>query len=201
MEKKLGYGLLLGGAIRYLLSLSTYSKSIENRVEVSTPLNSFKRREFHLSIDKVFLWINPIAVREGVFLYNNAVDPYDGDIFHENPLLLVSSSFLLNHLSEFVPIILILLDLLSAVFIYHAAKNFTKKNVRSFNKFETSLRSLCVFLVRDSTKGGCNLCWEHRRHSDAGRGYRKHPVLLCSSLYFQPLRNSELRGINNNHLE
>lgn len=136
IEKKLVYSLVLGGAIRYLLSISNYSKSIENRVEVSTPLNSFKRRKFSFIGSPRDNTNNPIAVREGVFLYNHAVDPYDGDIFHENPLLLISSSFLLNNFSSFVPIFLILLDLLSAVFIYHAAKNFTRKNVSFCSKLD-----------------------------------------------------------------
>lgn len=47
MNKKFFYSLMLSGTIRFLFSISKYSKSIENRVEVSTPLNSFKRRKFN----------------------------------------------------------------------------------------------------------------------------------------------------------
>lgn len=46
MNKGLVYSLLLSGAIRYFISISKYSKSIENHVEISTPINSFKRRKF-----------------------------------------------------------------------------------------------------------------------------------------------------------
>lgn len=46
MNKRLLYSLVLSGAIRYFISISKYSKSIENHVEVSTPLNSFKRCKF-----------------------------------------------------------------------------------------------------------------------------------------------------------
>lgn len=35
MNKKLVYSLVLSGAIRYLLSISKYAKSIENRPEIS----------------------------------------------------------------------------------------------------------------------------------------------------------------------
>lgn len=48
MNIKLGYSLLLSGVIRYFIAISNYAKSIENHVEVSTPLNSFKRCELSL---------------------------------------------------------------------------------------------------------------------------------------------------------
>lgn len=130
MNKKLVYSLVLGGTIRYLLSISKYSKSIENRVEVSTPLNSFKRCKFFNSKFNKSLSNCEISVQEGVYLYENDVDPYQGDLFHENPLILLGASFLLKYFSDFVSVILILLDLLSAIFIFYGTKEITRKNVR-----------------------------------------------------------------------
>ncbi|KAI7097670.1 hypothetical protein KC324_g21297, partial [Hortaea werneckii] len=49
---------------------------LTGRVEVSTPVNSFKR------------------LQEGVFLYERGLDPYDGGIFHQAPLLLPIFSLL-----------------------------------------------------------------------------------------------------------
>ncbi|KAG5676334.1 hypothetical protein PVAND_006177 [Polypedilum vanderplanki] len=110
MNKKLLYSLLISGAIRYFISISKYSRSIENHVEISTPLNSFKR------------------LKEGVFLYDNGIDPYDGDIFHESPFILIAANFLLKNFGEFISLILIIIDLLSAVFIYYGSKSISKRN-------------------------------------------------------------------------
>ncbi|CAK4032806.1 Phosphatidylinositol glycan anchor biosynthesis class U [Lecanosticta acicola] len=49
---------------------------LTGRVEISTPVNSFKR------------------LQEGLFLYERGLDPYDGGIFHQAPLLLPLFSFL-----------------------------------------------------------------------------------------------------------
>lgn len=55
MNKKLIYSLIIGGAIRYFLSISKYAKTIENKVEISTPLNSFKRlKEGEVLVDAIF---------------------------------------------------------------------------------------------------------------------------------------------------
>ncbi|KAF9979486.1 hypothetical protein BGZ75_009627 [Mortierella antarctica] len=57
---------------------------LAGRVEISTPITSFKR------------------LSEGVFLYRNGVPPYDGGVFHQAPLLLglfypiISSPLLVN---------------------------------------------------------------------------------------------------------
>ncbi|XP_070495128.1 phosphatidylinositol glycan anchor biosynthesis class U protein [Chironomus tepperi] len=110
MNKKLLYSIVLSGAIRYLLLISKYSQSIKDHVEVSTPLNSFKR------------------LKEGVFLYDNGIDPYIGDIFHQNPIVLKSASFLMGTVGEYVSLIFIILDLLTAVFIFYGTRGICKKN-------------------------------------------------------------------------
>lgn len=92
-------------------------------------------------------------MQEGAYLYENSVDPYQGDVFHENPLVLVGANFLLKNLPViYISIIFILLDLLTAVFIYYAAKAITKKNVSqlsvwlefviNFNPFSSSNNDL-----------------------------------------------------------
>lgn len=68
-------------------------------------------------------------MQEGAYLYDHSVDPYQGDVFHENPLVLIGANFLLKNFAGFMSIILILLDLLTAVFIYYGTKGITKKNV------------------------------------------------------------------------
>lgn len=111
MNKKLVYSVVISGVIRFLLTSSKFSKSIENRIEVSTPLNSWKR------------------VQEGSHLYENSVDPYQGDVYHENPLTLIGSSFLIKNFNKYIPLIFIILDLAASLLIYSTAKNIVKKNV------------------------------------------------------------------------
>jgi phosphatidylinositol glycan class U len=136
MNKKLVYSLVISGAIRYFISISKYSKSIENHVEISTPLNSFKRCKkkmksfIYHSTDDLF----SILVKEGAYLYDNGIDPYHGDVFHENPFLLIGANFLLNNFGQFISLILIALDLLTAVFIFYGSKAISRKNVSCSNK-------------------------------------------------------------------
>ncbi|KAF2837082.1 PIG-U-domain-containing protein [Patellaria atrata CBS 101060] len=72
--------LLFGGAaaLRLLLFIAFPSLPdfLTGRVEISTPVTSFKR------------------LQEGLFLYTRDVSPYDGGIFHQAPLLLPLFSFL-----------------------------------------------------------------------------------------------------------
>ncbi|KAL0637057.1 hypothetical protein Q9L58_003880 [Maublancomyces gigas] len=69
---------------------------LTNRVEISTPVTSFKR------------------LQEGLFLYTHGVSPYDGGVFHQAPLLLAffttlpSSAIATN-------LVYILLDVFSAL--------------------------------------------------------------------------------------
>lgn len=48
MTRRLIVSLALAGSIRYLLMVSHYSQTIKDRVEVATPLNSWKRGEWNL---------------------------------------------------------------------------------------------------------------------------------------------------------
>jgi hypothetical protein len=73
--------------------------------------------------------LNLVLVQEGAHLYDNSVDPYYGDVYHENPLVLIGTSFLLKNFAGFTNVIFILLDLLTAVFVYYGTKGITKKNV------------------------------------------------------------------------
>lgn len=60
---------------------------------------------------------------------NNGIDPYIGDIFHENPFVLKFASYLLNNFTEFISLFFIIVDLLTAVFIFYGTNGISKKNV------------------------------------------------------------------------
>lgn len=68
-------------------------------------------------------------VKEGCFLYNNGINPYTGDNYHENPLILVATNFLINSFEYLIPLIFILLDLLGSLMLHQAATKFVQEMV------------------------------------------------------------------------
>ncbi|KAK4507630.1 hypothetical protein PRZ48_001365 [Zasmidium cellare] len=98
-------------ALRILLAVTFpgLPDLLTGRVEISTPVNSFKR------------------LQEGLFLYDRGLDPYDGGIFHQAPLLLPLFSLLPSPATWAGRIASILLytalDVLSADCLYDIAKS------------------------------------------------------------------------------
>ncbi|KAI1647127.1 PIG-U-domain-containing protein [Daldinia loculata] len=90
------------------------------RVEISTPVTSFKR------------------LQEGLFLYNHNVSPYDGGVYHQAPLLLPLFSLLPDPSTYpiFAYILYIIVDLLSADALYKIAES----SEASASKLFTSAR-------------------------------------------------------------
>ncbi|KAK0630192.1 GPI transamidase subunit PIG-U [Bombardia bombarda] len=93
--------LYLGAAV-LRLALFTLFRGLPDlltgRVEISTPVTSFKR------------------LQEGLFLYNHNVSPYDGGVYHQAPLFLPLFSLLpdFSTLPVFTYLLYIAIDLLSA---------------------------------------------------------------------------------------
>ncbi|EDW12348.1 phosphatidylinositol glycan anchor biosynthesis class U protein [Drosophila mojavensis] len=104
--------LLLGGAVRLYFSQTSLAPLIGNRVEFATPLNSFKR------------------LQEGVFLLQQGVDPYRGDLVHESPLLLKALSGILINYAQVLPLLYILLDLCTATLLYLLGITFVKQKLQ-----------------------------------------------------------------------
>ncbi|XP_067625482.1 phosphatidylinositol glycan anchor biosynthesis class U protein [Eurosta solidaginis] len=105
MKRNVVLLLALGGVARYYVQSIHW---IGERVEVSTPINSFKR------------------VKEGIYLYENGIDPYTGDVVHELPAILVLLVRIFSYMGSFVPLLYILLDLLTASLLYKMAQKFVK---------------------------------------------------------------------------
>ncbi|KAI0397382.1 GPI transamidase subunit PIG-U [Xylariaceae sp. FL0594] len=80
---------------------------LTSRVEVSTPVTSFKR------------------LQEGLFLYNHNVSPYDGGVYHQAPLLLPLFSLLPDPSTYpfFTYLLYILVDIASADALYKIAES------------------------------------------------------------------------------
>ncbi|KAJ9597871.1 hypothetical protein L9F63_011272 [Diploptera punctata] len=106
MENLVYFEYAIAGIIRYWLLNSDYKQIIGDRVEISTPLNSWKK------------------VTEGVYLYNEGIDPYSGDDFHETPLGLFIFEKMIHHIPQCIGVIFILCDLLTAHILYQTAKAF-----------------------------------------------------------------------------
>ncbi|EEH05098.1 phosphatidylinositol glycan anchor biosynthesis class U protein [Histoplasma capsulatum G186AR] len=93
---------VFGGAITLRILLFTLFPTLPDlltgRVEVSTPVSSFKR------------------LQEGVFLYTRKVSPYDGGVYHQAPILLPIFSLLPQSASHplLAGLVYVLLDLLNA---------------------------------------------------------------------------------------
>lgn len=68
---------------------------LTSRVEVSTPVSSFKRCECSKSIPKAFIFDQSTLVQEGLFLYTRNVSPYQGGVFHQ--VLITSCNTRKNH--------------------------------------------------------------------------------------------------------
>lgn len=106
MNKQFIYSLIIGGSLRFLLANSYLGQIIGDRVEISTPLNSFKR------------------LQEGVHLYGNNIDPYQGDVVHEMPLLLAIWSNLFVWGVDWIPVIYVLTDCLTALLLFLISRDF-----------------------------------------------------------------------------
>ncbi|KAL1377490.1 hypothetical protein pipiens_016219 [Culex pipiens pipiens] len=101
--------VFVGALVRYLLMSSEYSGLIRGRVEVATPLNSWKR-----------------AV-EGAYLYANGTNPYDGDLYHQNPFILVSLWYLMQKAAAYVGMVFIQLEIGTAFMLKAAATVFIRE--------------------------------------------------------------------------
>ncbi|KAK3355650.1 GPI transamidase subunit PIG-U [Neurospora tetraspora] len=94
-------GLYAGAAILRLALFTLFPglpDLLTGRVEISTPVTSFKR------------------LQEGLFLYNHNVSPYDGGVYHQAPLLLPIFNLLpsFSTFPIFTYLLYIAIDILSA---------------------------------------------------------------------------------------
>lgn len=120
--------LLFAAAAAVRLLLFTAFPSLPNllagRVEVSTPVTSFKR------------------LQEGLFLYTHNVSPYDGGIYHQAPLLLPLFSLLPNpsHYPFATNLIYIAVDILGGIALVQIADSGQSVVTRLFKSSRKDLR-------------------------------------------------------------
>ncbi|KAI2622474.1 PIG-U-domain-containing protein [Hypoxylon sp. NC1633] len=117
---------------------------LTGRVEISTPVTSFKR------------------LQEGLFLYNHNVSPYDGGVYHQAPLLLPLFSLLPDPSAYpiFAYLLYIVVDLLSADALYKIAESGEASTSRLFTSARKERRwsgyvVAALFLLNPFTIATC----------------------------------------------
>jgi phosphatidylinositol glycan class U len=63
-------------------------------------------------------------VTEGAYLYREGINPYMGDNFHETPLGLTVFNKMITHMPQWIGIIFIVCDLVTAHVLYRTAEMF-----------------------------------------------------------------------------
>lgn len=101
----IGLVLAMGIILRLGLIYTPLARPVSDRVEVSTPMNSWRR------------------VTEGLYLHRMQLSPYDGDIFHEPPLSLMVYDYVTKAIDEqWIPLLFIACDLVTALLLAVGAK-------------------------------------------------------------------------------
>ena len=119
----------LGAAIRVWAFRAGFHDFLSERVEISTPINSWKRGTNILAqlllIHFIFITsFYMIAVIEGVYLEARSQSAFDGNVFHESPVGLVFYSFLLKLSPVLLQLAFIFCDVLTALALTKASSIF-----------------------------------------------------------------------------
>ncbi|XP_005986813.1 phosphatidylinositol glycan anchor biosynthesis class U protein [Latimeria chalumnae] len=104
MAAPLVLAVVVAVTVRAVLFRSSLAEIISERVEVVSPLNSWKR------------------VVEGLALLDLGVSPYSGDVFHETPLIIYFFHFVVDY-SELV---FMITDALTAIALYQVAQDYNR---------------------------------------------------------------------------
>ncbi|KAF4311534.1 gpi transamidase component pig-u [Botryosphaeria dothidea] len=115
-QKALLFGIAAALRLFLFVAFPSLPNLLTDRVEISTPVTSFKR------------------LQEGLYLYTHNVSPYDGGVFHQAPLLLPLFS-LLPDIYSFplaTNLVYIAVDLLSANALMQVAETGENVSARLF---------------------------------------------------------------------
>ncbi|CAH1164526.1 unnamed protein product [Phaedon cochleariae] len=103
---------VIGAIIRCCLSFSKYQSIIANHVEISTPLNSWKR------------------VSEGLYLLSNNINPYSGDLLHETPFSLYIYRNVLRLFQGRIEYMFATVDVLTGMILFFSAKKYVEESYK-----------------------------------------------------------------------
>eukprot|EP00112_Aurelia_sp_Birch-Aquarium-sp1_P004592 Seg1520.4 transcript_id=Seg1520.4/GoldUCD/mRNA.D3Y31 product="Phosphatidylinositol glycan anchor biosynthesis class U protein" protein_id=Seg1520.4/GoldUCD/D3Y31 len=102
---------LISFAVRWIIIQTSFDESLKARVEVVTPLTGWNR------------------LKECIALTQYGLSPYEGDICHHPPFMILLFKLLENLAENAIPYVFILCDLLGAFFLMKAAKEFIRKQL------------------------------------------------------------------------
>jgi len=133
---------------------SGFSDSLSDRVEISTPINSWKR------------------VVEGVHLYQRSQSPYEGDIFHETPIGLVFYTYLQQLNPILLQVVFILCDILTATTLSYASGKFFLSIVENQKKKKSLYHADAKTIMLNQKDIDIGLY--------VGAAYILNPYIICS---------------------
>ncbi|CAK1601955.1 unnamed protein product [Parnassius mnemosyne] len=128
------YKCVIAGLVRYWLIHIDYWQTIANRVEIATPLNSWKR------------------LIEGVYLYDNNINPYEGDSFHESPLMLLFFHFVMKKTPYILPLLFTIFDLTTGLLLYKTSKSFAQMFKESQDKVKDDINADSKSMLLSNSK-------------------------------------------------
>ncbi|XP_071824466.1 phosphatidylinositol glycan anchor biosynthesis class U protein-like [Apostichopus japonicus] len=99
---------VLGTLARIIILGSRYTQTLADRIELSTPVTSWK------------------LMTEGVFLLDHGISPYEGDNFHQPPLLLYLFFVIHKTAPSLIPLVFLFLDLTTAFLLYEVSKHLLR---------------------------------------------------------------------------
>ncbi|KAJ3648327.1 hypothetical protein Zmor_020138 [Zophobas morio] len=141
---------MLGIFIRFWLIYSKYQSIIGHHVEISTPLNSWKR------------------VSEGLYVQSKGINPYEGDLIHEAPVILLLYRILTQTFYLPAEFLFLLVDSLTAVVLYFVAKKYM----------------FHLFVFQEKQKG--EYAQDSKEFILSGADFLNSPVFVMAAFLFNP---------------
>jgi hypothetical protein len=78
-------------------------------------------------------------------MYKSKINPYDGDVYHENPIVLYFTSLIISNSSQIIQILYITLDVVTGILLFLAATKFIKDMVKM--KFNCRISKFFIILL------------------------------------------------------
>ncbi|EPX72844.1 pig-U [Schizosaccharomyces octosporus yFS286] len=125
---KLTFIALFSFLFQYYLSRSSVSEALSKRIEIATPISNFLR------------------VQEGLFLYRRGLDPYEGGIYFQSPLLLfLHFTFELLGGVDAIRMLYSFLTVANGWFVYSISKKFQENRKR--RELYAGTSSLWIYII------------------------------------------------------
>lgn len=134
-------------------------------------------------------------------MYDAGINPYTGDVYHENPLVLIASNALIKYVPALIPFLFVVADLLCAALLYQMSKIVTRNLVRlSHDHIKVILFIKIAFLVQSPAKEPFENSQGHRRITYQTGRHRRCSIFCSCCISAESLFSVELCRPNNHRL-